>query len=115
MVIRIIMITELRPVRLAPNTRFMNTRPRVTNTIDSPTESAIRSMILNCLKKMKVQAKPGKKKVSVTPRTILTAGMCSMNGKMTVDSSRNGVKIGLSQPMFCLPLTQSLAGAQYET
>ena len=78
--------TELNPVILTPTNRFKERRLSVTTAIDSPRERATLSMTFICLKKTSVQAKPGRKKTSMNPRSALRTERCSRKGKTKSNS-----------------------------
>ena len=50
--------------------------------IESPMDTAILSIIFSRLKKTSVQAKPGRKNISMSPIIALTVGKRSMKGKI---------------------------------
>jgi hypothetical protein len=68
--------------------------------MDRAMERVILSRNLNCLKKIKLQAKPGRKKTSATPRIALTIGTLSRNGRINPNSSLTGA----SQSIQLIPL-----------
>ena len=75
-----IITSALLPVMRIPSSMLVAIIPSVTRAIDRPMARAIRSMMVSCLKKTNVQAKPGKKKTSITPSIALTADRLSISG-----------------------------------
>jgi hypothetical protein len=80
-VITIIIRREWRAVMLTPNNTFRARMLSVTNTMDKPKERAILSIIFICWKKTIVQAKPGRKKTRINPRSALITGKRSKKGR----------------------------------
>lgn len=115
--------TELNPVSLIPNSQFVDKRLIVTTTMDSPKERATLSKTFICLKKTKVQAKPGKKNTNMKPSIALMIGKRSMMGKTNPRSSLIGdSQSTLSVPphhylawtVYTIPLHQYLAWTVYD-
>ena len=79
---------ELKPVILIPSSIFSARMLRVTTAMDRPKERAILSMRFIFLKKTRVQAKPGRKKTSVNPRSALMMGTCSKKGRVKANNCR---------------------------
>ena len=97
---------ELKPVILTPISLFRERRLSVTIAMDSPKERAILSMTLICLKNTSVQAKPGKKKTNINPKSALMMGKRSRKGRANWKSSLTGVSQSMlyisSPPTFSL-------------
>jgi len=81
MVIVIIISTELSQVILTSTSQFKERMPSVTTAIDRPKERTTLSRIFTCLKKMRVQAKPGRKNTNINARIALMTGKGSRVGK----------------------------------
>ena len=101
MVITMIIRTELNPVILTPISLFKENMLSVTTAIDSPKERASLSMILICLKKTSVQAKPGKKKTNINPRSALMKDRRSRKG--ITNSKSSLIEVSQSMPYISAP------------
>jgi hypothetical protein len=99
MVTKIIIRREFKPVMLIPSSTFKARILSVTTAMDKPKEGAILSMRFICLKKTSVQAKPGKNKTMIHPRSALMTGKRSTKGK----ANSNIALIGENQSMSYLP------------
>ena len=111
MVSTIITRTELSPVVPIPISLFRASKLSVTTAIDNPMERTTLSMICSRLKKTSVQAKPGRKKTSIKPRTALKPGRRSRNGKR---KSINSL-IGSSRILLIIPEWISLLLCYYRS
>ena len=110
MVTTMIIRTELSPVILMLPNRLANNRLSVTSTMDRANDRAILSRALSCLKKMRLQAKPGIKKTNIKPSIALMAGKPSRNGKTNLKSSLTGE----SQSTYFIPLYQLAVRMVYD-
>ena len=106
MVTAIITRTELNPVILIPISIFRRKILSVTTAMDSPKERAILSMIFICLKKTKVQTKPGTKNTNMNPTTALIVEKGSRGRRANLNSSLIGD--GQSTPYIPSPSIFSL-------
>jgi len=102
--------TELNPPILIPNSQSARRRLSVTTTIDNTTEKVILSMTLIRRKKMRVQAKPGRKNRKTDTIIALIMGKLSRKGKTDPTSPM----IGDNQSMPCFPLPHYLAWVVYD-
>jgi len=82
MVSIVIISRELNPVILIPSSTFKARILSVTRAMDKPKERTILSITLTRLKKISVQAKPGRKKTSINPRIALMKGKRSRKGRI---------------------------------
>ena len=82
--------TELSPVILSPPSLFAKRRLSVTTTIDNAKDRVTLSKTFICLKKTRVQAKPGRKNTTMKPSIALITGNRSRNGKTNPKSSLIG-------------------------
>jgi hypothetical protein len=107
-----IITSTLNPVTLKLIRRFRASMLRVTRVMDNPIEMASLSMIFICLplKKISVQAKPGRKNTSNTPKIALTAGKLSRKGRKDSKASLTGESH--SNPYVSSPEIQGYSLAQ---
>jgi hypothetical protein len=110
MVTTMIIRTELKPVILATLNPVTKRRLRVTTTIESAKERRSLSKTLICLKKIRVQAKPGRKNTNMKPSIALMAGTRSRKGKTNPNSSL----IGDSQSTLFISLHQYSVRIAYD-
>lgn len=103
-------MAELNPVILIPASLFREKRLSVTIAMDVPKERAILSRTFICLKKTKVQVKPGRKNTRMNPSIALRMDKRSRMGKANPKSSL----IGDSQSTLYPPLCQYLAWVVYD-
>ena len=99
MVIKLITKREFKLAILAPSSTFKARMLSATIVMDRPKESAIPSMIFICLKKTSVQAKLGRKKITVNHGRAMMAGKRSRKGK----ANSNICLIGDNQYMPYVP------------
>jgi len=69
------------PVILTPASKLRAHTTRVTKAMDRPKDNTTLSITVSCLKKISVQAKPGRKKTKQRPRNALRNGTCSSKGR----------------------------------
>ena len=81
---------ELKPLILNPPDLDIKRRLSVTTATDSAIDTGILSIILSCLKNMRLQAKPGRKKTRKKPSIALMTGHRSKNGKINPNNSLTG-------------------------
>lgn len=97
---------ELNPVILTPISLFRERRLSVTTAMDRAKERATLSTMVIRLKKTSVQAKPGKKKTNMNPRSALITGKRSRKGKTNPKRSLIGDSQSMpyisSRPIFSL-------------
>jgi len=96
-----ITMAELKPVILIPINLFKRRRLSVTTTMDRAKEKVTLSKTFICLKKIRVQANPGRKNTNIKPSIALMMGKRSRKGKTNSKSSL----IGDNQSMPYLPLS----------
>ena len=94
--------TELNPITLAPVSLVTKRRISVTTTIDSAKDRRILSKTFICLKKTRVQAKPGRKNTKMKPSIALMTGKRSRNG----ETDPKSYLIGDNQSTRFIPLYQ---------
>ena len=73
----VIVSRELSPVILIPSSTFRARILSVTKAMDKPKERTILSMTFTCLKKISVQAKPGRKNTRMNPIVALRKDISS--------------------------------------
>ncbi len=105
------MITRAELNPLITISRLTTNRLSVTTAMDSPKERTTLSSTVTCLKKTRVQTKPGKKNTTRNPSIALMTGKRSRKGKAKPNSSL----IGDNQSTPYLPLYQYLSRMIYHS